>query len=161
MPVLPHQDGTTVSPGGLSIEQKTQHHHFLCSLYHITLYLVHRSINPLSVMTCSSVAAAQEGLSVPLLTSKVSFLVYLFVHISELIRYAASEDVTSWISSFHLQNPLLQTNLPSPLQVPRLPLGSPIHFQPRRHQAPADSAWCPGLRAPRLQIPSCRAQGRM
>lgn len=86
MPVLPHQDGTAVSPRGLSISQKLQHHHLLCALCGITLYLLHRSINPLSVMTCSSVAAVQEGRSVPLLTLKVRFLLYFLAHISELVH---------------------------------------------------------------------------
>lgn len=161
MPVLPHQDGTTVSPRGLSVEQIMQHCHFLCALFCITLYLVHRSINPLSVMTCNSVAAVPEDPSVPSLMLKVSLLIHLFAHISKLIHSAASEYVTCRISSFHFQNRLFQTNLPSPRRAPRLRLDSPIHSQPRRHRAPADSAWCPGLRAPRLQIPSRTAQGRM
>lgn len=50
-----------------------QHHHFFCPLYCIAFYLVHRSISPLSVTTCSNLAAAQEGRSVPLLTLKVRF----------------------------------------------------------------------------------------
>lgn len=74
---------------------------------------------------------------------------------------AASEEVTCWISSFHLQNRLFKTNLPSPRRAPRLPPDSPIRSRRRRLQAPADSAWRPGLLAPRLRIPSRTAQGRM
>lgn len=75
MSVLPHQNRTAVPPRGLSVAAETFENQLrrkggipTC----IDVSLCHRSINPPSVTTCSSVAAVPEGPSVPLLTLKVS-----------------------------------------------------------------------------------------
>lgn len=76
MSVLPHENGATVSPRGLSVLKESVHiwtrHRRAWVWLCVDVLFCHRSINPQSVMTCSSVAAVPEDLSVPLLMLKVS-----------------------------------------------------------------------------------------
>lgn len=72
MSVLPHENRAAVPPRGLSLSgelvQNPDSHRRLTAVS----FCGHRSINPLSAMTCSSAAAAPGGPSVPLLMLKVS-----------------------------------------------------------------------------------------
>lgn len=91
-------------------------------------------------MTCSSVAAVQEGRSVPLLMLKVSFLLYSSAHVPELIHYAASEGVISWISFFPPPESFVpdEPSFPTPSSPPPPRLPDPLSVQevssPSRHR---------------------------
>lgn len=162
MPVLPHQDGTTVSPRGLSALAENATSTFLMRsiLHYITSCpQIYKSTKCNDMQQCGS---CPRGPFCAFAHVESKFPLYIRLHTSQN-SFITQLQKASFLGfpSFCLQNPSFQTNPLSPHRAPHLPLGFRIHFQSRRRRAPADTAWCPGLPAPRLQIPSRSAQGRM